>query len=211
MNIAKRHCKKGAGMKSKFEEVQKKYNAAQRQKAQLEAEIIELKERQPILSDEAEKRAEAGDLEGYIELKGQADRISAEIHVKELQLKKAAVPIEKDEAIAAWKEYIKPADAAFVKKFEAYKKARQELCTMLSDLARDRRNALELREMLLSYCGVNKGDTQPYVYREELANFPLQPIEVKDANEDCNFFQKSGMLTFNEAGGIRQLLYSFIS
>lgn len=198
-------------MKTKLEKIQAKYNAAQGLKVRLETDINELKSRQPVLLDEAKKRAEAGDIDEYIRLRDQADRIGAEIHVKELQLKKAAAPIEKDEAIAAWKEYIKTADAAFEKKLEAYKKAKRELCTMLKDLVRDRENAKMIRELLALYCGTDKSSMLPYEYKDAVSKFSMKPFTPREAQDDCNFFRKSGMITQEEATNIQLLLFSFIS
>lgn len=196
---------------TKLEKLQKKVDESQKNKARLEAEINDLREKQSELDAKAEKMAEAGDVDGYLRVKGQADRAGAELHVKELQLKKADLPVEKEEALAAWNEFIKSADAAFEKKFEAYKKARQELGAMLKDIVRERENAKQMRDLLVSYCGVNKGSMTPLEYETVISTFAMKPLTPKEAQNDCNFFRKFGIITQEEATNIQRLLFSFIS
>ena len=81
---------------------------------------------------------------------------------------------------------------------------------MLKDLFQDRRNAVEVQERLASYYGVNKGSMTPYAYKDELSAFSMKSITVKDAQQDCLFFQKTGMITMDEAGGMNQFLFSSV-
>ena len=133
----------------KLREILKKIDDANANKEKLREEIATLEHELDDLNARAESAAAAGDEELYLNLTDEASRISRRIYVKK---KVIDIPPEKEiteeEVTAAWREYAAEFDKNYNKKYEKFKKVRQELCDIYADMIEDQCCILQTRERI---------------------------------------------------------------
>lgn len=142
------------------------FEKAQAEKEALKTKIGELERKQDDLKRKAEEAAEAGDVDGYSDLKGQAEHAASEVYVMKKRIQKTDTPISREDAVAAWGSYITPANKEFEKKHKAYLKAKRDLAETFKDMA----YALE----------------KSYFMRMECARFAGIPITSNGVNYNLN-------------------------
>lgn len=134
-----------------IDDIRKLYKDNEQTTLKLKDEISSLlKEEQGLIAD-ANTAAENGDVDGYMKKSGLLERVRATIHVKRIQVDKAAiVPVTVDEAIKAWASYMGKYEKEFDKKKDALEAACKTLTAEYISLCELQNNALKDREEIAS-------------------------------------------------------------
>lgn len=181
----------------KLDKILKKYESAQAERSALQAAVEDLEAKAQEKKRAAEEIAASGDVPGYEAAKKEADQAAVAVYVKKAQLAKAAAPITPEEAREAWVEYSKNLNKEFDRKYEAYKTARINLSTMLRELVELQRMGFSKRQLIadlsggvMEYSGIDKNPAY--------ADYPMLTLAEPDVRFDLDFFQKLGLITFEE-------------
>ena len=177
---------------TKIEKIRKQYTDEQNKKVTLRADIEELEQRQKQLTSEAQQAAEAGDVDGYMNKKAQADRCSAEIYVNRLQLSKIGT-MNNAEVREAWREYIKPVNKELQEAYDDYKAARKDLCDKLRKVLYIQLQAYRTREFCAECTGVSRKDSNEFY--NAAATYGMDGLTAADVGKDLNLFQNTGDLS----------------
>lgn len=98
------------------------------------------------LGEQAEAAARAGDVDGYMRFKAQADRAAVEAHVKRTQAAAAPNQFTRDEVIDAWGAYMNDYRKTFMPLVEKYTADRAALRDLFYRMVEMQCEALNLRE-----------------------------------------------------------------
>lgn len=151
----------------------------ERKCAEMETEIFALNDSAKDLEEWAEKAAEAGNIDRYMDLKQRAERTKAEAYVKTTMLKKMSQGFTMEDIQAAWRAYMADYDKQYSKKLDKYNKALQDLRGLFDDLLAAQRDALAWREYACKMAGISR---QSAIVDEDIADvFPMPFLPVVNA------------------------------
>lgn len=185
-------------MRKKIDTLMKRYNEDQAKRARLQKEIDTLKKQQEDLNKQAEAAAEKGLDEEYLSLKDQANRAGALVHVRETVLNKTGV-VSKEEAAAAWEDYVGSYNTEFDKAVKDYAAARRTLAENLIHLTEMQTPAFRIREMLDVFTGENAlQNTTSHDVNSTLPDYPMHTLNQLDYIADFRFFLAAGAVSKEE-------------
>lgn len=145
-------------MKTKIEQIESQYNAAQANKEKIQAEISEIETRLQNMKSQAEEIAASGDVDMYTEVKRRIDKESILLEVKRAMLKSADVPIKYEEARAAWDQYLKESERELNAAHDEYFKARFNLLEQVENIYAIERKQRETLKRCMELSGSKKED-----------------------------------------------------
>lgn len=192
---------------NKVEALTKKFNQAQAEQDELQRELEEFKKRQVELEAKAEQAAEAGDDEGYLRIKADADKAGALAHVREAKMRRNEIPVTAEEAREAWDEYVKPVEKEIAKDLAEYIKERNALFVKLRAILSKEEKAFWTRQDLMRFSGQYEVPKSGYFTGSYLDRiFPMNGINGADIRNDIDLFRKVGLLSMAEASGMHIML-----
>lgn len=187
---------------SKHEKFIKQYQEMLAQRTATQEEIDTLNVKAARLADEAEEKAHAGDVDGYMDTRSEADRCQAEVYVKRLRLENLQV-MPQDAAIEAWADYAGPASKELQKRLAAYKEARKKLYAQYVDMMEFMRSACRMRNLYIRTVGGHPGDSNDWSKYSPV--FPIQLLNFVDVSADGQYFTRSQTAPGDEANRFNRM------
>lgn len=140
-------------MKITIEQIDKRVADAAAARDRMEEQQRNRAAEREVLVSQAEQAAEIGDADKYFEIMQRIARLDAELHVGEVQLKKAPQIASADEIRAAWDAYAADYNSRLDKGLVALEKAKREFLRLYGELFAAQKAALEIRTKLEQYAG----------------------------------------------------------
>ena len=157
---------------------------------QLKAEVEQMKSVAASYAAEAEKAAEAGDVEEYKKLKQKETDENAVIYVKQASIKRLSA-YNTDDIRPAWEEFRKEHDAEFSKNMKAYLETRQKLCEQFKGIMKAQEEAVKQRKRLARLANFSD--------KEALEAFPFSSVDGMDLGSDRAYFLNKKGITLEES------------
>lgn len=158
---------------------------------QLKAEVEQMKAVAASYAAEAEKAAEAGNVEEYKKLKQKETDENAVIYVKQASIKRLSA-YNADDIRPAWEEFRKEHDAEFSKNMKAYLETRQKLCEQFKGIMKAQKEAVKQRKRLARLAKFSDD-------KEAIAAFPFTSVDGPEFGHDRVFFQNTNGITHEES------------
>lgn len=122
----------------------------------LQQEINDLIKRESELAAAADDAAASGDVEKYMEIKAEKDKVSSIIYVKRSYMDKMPKATTEKDAFDAWGDYVSDYNAKLRKGLAAFEDEKAKLCQMYSNLVALQQDALSKRDEIAADSGVDK-------------------------------------------------------
>lgn len=124
-------------------------------KAALSSEIETLLKREAALSAAAQRAADEGVVDAFMQKTKARERTSAELYVKRTQADKLRKPFTADDVTAAIADYTESHNREMQKKLAAYQGARDKLLLQFAEIVKLQNDYLGKREKAVSLCEDN--------------------------------------------------------
>ena len=157
---------------------------------QLKAEVEQMKSVAASYAAEAEKAAEAGNVEEYKKLKQKETDENAVIYVKKANIKRLSA-FKPDDVRPAWEEFRKEHDSEFSKNMKAYLETRQKLCEQFKVIMKAQGEARTQRMRIARLSGLPDS--------EALKAFPFAAVDGPEFGYDRVYFQSTNGITLEES------------
>lgn len=122
----------------------------------LQQEINDLIKRESELAAAADDAAANGDVDKYMEIKAEKDKVSSIIYVKRSYMDKMPKATTEKDAFDAWSDYASDYNAKLRKGLAAFEDEKAKLCRLYSDLVTMQQEALSKRDEIAADSGVDK-------------------------------------------------------
>lgn len=172
-------------MKRTIIDLQKEQSERKHQRELIEAEIKSLDNKVLEYAAEAQKAAEAGNTDKYIEWKQKTDRASAEVYVKQAMLKNINDSFPRAEVIDAWNAYITEYSKGFNQQLIKYNKAVDSLRDLFTAMLDAQREALKYREYACTLAGVKRQSILEDNSVNGIFKMPFIPFTTTHVNESA--------------------------
>ena len=159
-------------------------------------EIDALNARSAALEDQAEEKARAGDVDGYMKDRTEADLCRTELYVKRQQLENLQTMPE-EQAIEAWADFARPVSNELKRRLEAYKEARKKLYAQYVDMMELMASGCRTRSLYIGAVGGKPGDIE-YLGKYG-PMFPIELVSYEDVGPDGHYFSRTKTAPYDEA------------
>lgn len=122
----------------------------------LQQEINELIKRESALTAAADEAAASGDVDKYMEIKAEKDKVSSIIYVKRSYMDKMPKATTEKDAFDAWGDYSAEYNTKLRKALAAFEDEKAKLCRMYSDMVSMQQDALSKRDEIAANSGIDK-------------------------------------------------------
>ncbi len=122
----------------------------------LQQEINELIKKEQELTAAADEAAATGNVDKYLEIKAEKDKVSSIIYVKRSFMDKMPKATTEKDAFDAWGDYSADYNTKLRKGLAAFEEEKAKLCKMYSDLVTLQQDALSKREEIATDSGIDK-------------------------------------------------------
>lgn len=122
----------------------------------LQQEINELIKKEQELTAAADEAAATGNVDKYIEIKAEKDKVSSIIFVKRSFMDKMPKATTEKDAFDAWGDYSADYNAKLRRSLAAFEDEKAKLCRMYSDMVSMQQDALSKREEVAADSGIDK-------------------------------------------------------
>lgn len=192
-------------MSNNIDKLKKKVKDSNAAKERLQSEISALEATIQQKANSAQQAAEEGNTQSFRAFKAEKEDAEAELYVKRAQLNKLPI-VSEDETLEAWETYAEQASHILAKKMVEYRSKCRDLADCIRTLSAKIKESYEVREFCARSCGsLNNNHLHDSGILK--VKYPLEISGINSLSNDVDFFENIGMLTHDEATGIRILIY----